>query len=207
MRKLLLILLFAFVGVLDIYAQQEPPREVVDSTYIMQRKSHFHAGTWEHPYYRWWYNLWYRRYQDNYNNNATQWVPLNVFESVKVNNKQKEKDNLDTIASKKTEIFLSQVVDVAYLMEYNTLDTLKQACRNAIDIYRYSASPDCEYNSAILDDRYNTLVSNIHTTNISTAESAEKREAYQQTEKDFIKLIDVVTKLNRVNNLINRHNN
>lgn len=205
MKRTLLILLFVLVGILNMYAQ-DPPREIVDSSYIWQRKSHFHAGTWEH-HPEWWYNLWYRRYQENYNNNATQWVPLNVFESAKTNYKQKEKNNIDTIANKKTDVFLSQMVDVAYLMEYNTLDTLKQACRNAIDIYRYSASPDCEYNSTILDDRYNTLVSNIHTTNISNAESAEKREAYQQTEKDFIKLIDVVCKLNRVNNLINRHNN
>jgi hypothetical protein len=51
------------------------------------------------------------------------------------------------------------------------------------------------------------LISDIHTLNLSTAESAEKREAYQKTEKDFVKLIAVVQKLIRANEIINRHNN
>lgn len=205
MKKILLILLFGLCGI-SMFGQTEP-REIVDSTYIWQRKSHFHVGTWEHPYHRLWYNLWYSRYEREYNNNATQWIPLNVFEEFKTYYKDKEKTNTDTIASKKTDIFLDQMVDVAYLQEYSTLDTLKRSCKDAIDIYRYSGAPDCEYNSAILDDRYNTLVSNIHTTNVSTAESAQKREAYQETEKDFIKLIAVVRKLIRANDIINRHNN
>lgn len=202
MKKALLILLFVFVGKFEIYAQ----REVVDSSYIYQIQSHYHVGAWEH-HPEWWYNLWYRRYQRDYNNNATQWIPLDMFESFKANYKEKEKTSTDTIASKKTDIFLNQMVDVAYLMEYNTLDTLKRTCRYAIDIYRYSGAPDCEYNSAILDDRYKTLISDIHTLNLSTAESAEKREAYQKTEKDFVKLIAVVQKLIRANEIINRHNN
>lgn len=202
MKKFLLILLFTLMGISSTFAQ----REVVDSSYIYQIKSHYHIGTWEH-HPEWWYNLWYRRYQREYNNNATQWVPLNFYELNKTTYKEKEQKATDTISDKKTAMFMDQMVDVAYLMEYNTLDTLKKSCRNAIDIYRYSGSPDCEYNSAILDDRYNTLVSNIHTMNISTAKSAEKREAYQETEKDFIKLIAVVRKLIRANDLINRHNN
>ena len=205
MKKTFLILIFGFLGMYQTFAQ-DAVREIVDSSYIYQIKSHYHVGAWEH-HPEWWYNLWYHRYQRDYYNNAHQWIPLDVYENLKTDAKQGEKNNVDTIADKKTTEFIDQVVDVAYLMEYNTLDTLKRTCKNAIDIYRYSYSPDCEYNSAILDDRYKTLISNINTTNTSQAPSAEKREAYIEIEKDFVKLTAVVWKLIRVNNIINRHNN
>lgn len=205
MKKLLLILLL--LPCIKMIYGQEAPLEIVDSTYIWQRKSHFHVGTWEHPYHRTWYWLWYSRYEDEYNNNMTQWSPLNAYGLLKKEAKKKEQASTDTIASKKTDMFFDQIVDVAYLQEYNTLDTLKTNCQNSIDIYRYSGAPDCGYNSAILDDRFKTLLSNINTTNISTASSAEKREAYQEIEKDLVKLNAVVRKLIRANNILNRHNN
>ena len=208
MKRSLLILMFMLMGISAIYAQsQEGPIEIVDSTYIWQRKSHFHTGTWEHPYHRLWYRIFYHTYEEDYNNNETQWNPLNAYGSVKVEAKKKEKTSTDTIASKKTDIFLDQMIDMAYLQEYNALNTLINYCENSINLYRYSAAPDCEYNSSILYDRYKTLTSNVHTTNVSQASSGEKREAYQEIQKDFIKLIAVTQKLIRANNLIVRHNN
>lgn len=202
MKKYLFILIFSFIAISEVSSQV---RQIKDESYILQRKSHFQTG-WEHSP-EWWYNLWYRRYQREYNNNSPQWLFLNAEERQKNKSKQKEVNAADTIADKATERYINQIVDVAYLMEYNTLDTLKRTCRNAMDIYRYCGSPDSEYNFAILNERYKVLVDNINALNVSPAESAEKREQYQDVEKQFIKLIDVTKKLIRANELINRHNN
>lgn len=204
MKKILFTLILTLVATLGCYSQL---RQIKDESYILQRKSHFMPGAeWEHSP-QWWYNLWYRTYQSEYGNNTPSWTFLNAFERAKNKSKQKEVNAADTIESKAVDILANQVIDAAYLLEYNTLDTLQKTCRKVIDLYQYCGSPDSEYNCAILNERYNVLADNIRSLNLSIAESAEKREQYLDIEKKYIKLIDVVNKLLRANELINRHNN
>ena len=191
MKKLLLIL-FCLSSFVTIKAQMVP---VHDKYFMQQRESHYMPGVWEHiP--EWWYNLFYSRYQSNYNNNPTQWIPLNAVHQTVQDNTEETQKYYDTIAEQKTYEYLDRAVDISYLIEKSTIDSLRSRFERIHNEYLNSDTPDCETNADIIYQNYEVVVDNINVTFTAHVESAQKREQYAEYEKQLIKLIHLTEKLN-----------
>ena len=106
------------------------------------------------------------------------------------------KEYHDTIAEQKTYEFLDRAVDISYLIEKSTIDSLRRYFERIHNEYRDSDTPDCETNADIIYQNYEVVVDNINVTFTAHVESAQKREQYAEYEKQLIKLIHLTEKLN-----------
>lgn len=190
MKKLLFILI-CFLSFVQVEAQ----RPVHDKYFQKQRESHFMPGVWEHIPQRYYRNV-HQRYLDEFNNNPTQWVPLNAAHQLAQDDTETTKEYYDTIAEQKTYEFIDRAVDISYLIEKSTIDSLKERFIRIHNEYRDSETPDCETNADILYQNYEVIVDNINITFTSHVESAQKREQYAEYEKQLVKLINLTSKIN-----------
>ena len=188
--KRILFILICFLS----FVQAEAQRPVHDKYFQKQRESHFMPGVWEHIPQRYYRNV-HQRYLDEFNNNPSQWVPLNATHQIAQDDTETTKEYHDTIAEQKTYEFLDRAVDISYLIEKSTIDSLRRYFERIHGEYRDSDTPDCETNADIIYQNYEVVVDNINVTFTAHVESAQKREQYAEYEKQLIKLIHLTEKL------------
>ena len=189
--KRLLIILICLSALVTVKAQ----RPVHDKYFQKQRESHYMPGVWEHIPERWYQSL-HANYLERYKNNPTQWLPLNAAHQMTHDDTEETKKYYDTIAEQKTFEFIDRAVDIAYLFEKSTIDSLRSRFEQVHRAYRDSDTPDCEFNADILYQEYELIVDNINVTFLAHVESAQKREQYIEYEKNLIRLIDLAEKIN-----------
>lgn len=202
MKKSIIIALFTLFS-LTTFGQNQEVIEVKDEDYINQIRSHYHVGSWEHTP-EWWYNLWYRRYQREYNNNASQFIPIDVETELTKRKSENTKLNTDSIAEVQTFQFIDKTVDIAYLLEVHIIDTLKRYVEKNIQIYSESESPNCEENTDLLNEEFDNILESIEIIKSATVESSKKREEYIEIENKLNKLLVITEKLNRLNSIYNK---
>lgn len=202
MKKSIIIAVFALFS-LAAFGQEQEIEEVKDEHYINQIKSHYHLGSWEHTP-EWWYNLWYNRYQRDYNNNATQFIPIDFQTENTKRKAENTQKNTDSIATLQTYQFIDKTVDIAYLLEAHIIDTLKMYVEKSIQTYSESESPYCEENTQLLITEYDNILESIEIIKGATVESTKKREEYLEIENKLNKLLTTTQKLNRLNAIYNK---